>query len=99
MIGAYLIHPIFVLRHGAVDAYNQGTAPTREATLGFVEYGSRLVRNLEGHEVVSAARVLMEMDAALNHQDRIEHLGVAHPIIRIDRLTDFGDVGMYVYLG
>jgi len=41
----------------------------------------------------------MEMDAALNHQDRIEHLGVAHPIIRIDRLTDFGDVGMYVYLG
>lgn len=98
MIDAYLTDPIFILRHATPDAWNQAPAPTREATLGYVEQGSRLIRSITGEQVASEARVLMATDATLTHRDEIEHDGKAHTILRIERAKDFSDVGMWVYL-
>ena len=98
MIRAYLTDPVVILRHGARDAFNQAAAPTREASLAYLEWGTRLIRNVEGEQVVAAGRALMEFDATLGHEDKIEVEGVSHSILRIERAKDFSDVGMYVYL-
>lgn len=98
VINAYLKDSLTVVRHGAVDQYGTEGATTAEAAAGFVEWKTRLVRNIKGEEVRAAASILMWYDSTLTHEDRIRIGAVEYPIIAIEIVRDFTVRGMRVYI-
>lgn len=98
MIKAYMVDAITIVRHAALDVYNEPGTATLEETMAYVDWGSRLVRNLQGEQVVASASVMMEYDATLTHEDKIRIDAVDHVILRIEKMKDFADRGMMVYI-
>jgi hypothetical protein len=98
MIKAYMVDAITIVRHAVLDVYNEPGTATLEETTAYVDWGSRLVRNLQGEQVVASASVMMEYDATLTHEDKIRIDAVDHVILRIERMKDFTDRGMMVYV-
>lgn len=93
-----MIDPISVVKAGTPDAFNKRAAATVTPTLGYVEWASKLVRDLKGDQVVSSGNVLMRYDATLTNSDQIRIDGRDYQILRIETLKDFSKVGMKVYL-
>lgn len=98
MISAYLRDPLTIVRHGARDQWGSEGATTSEAALGYIEWSTRLVRNIKGEEVASSANILLAYDATLTHEDRILIDGVEHSIITIQRVKDFTARAMKVFI-
>lgn len=96
MINAYLVDPITVVRHGGFDKYNDPLPTIDEPTIGYVEWGSRVVNNIAGEQELAVARILMKYDPTLNHEDKIEVDGKTYSIIAIFPAKDFGNKGMWV---
>ena len=60
------------------------------STMARVDWGSRLVRNLKGEQVISSALIYLSPDIkAIAHDDRIIIDGVEHLIVRIEEKADF----------
>lgn len=98
MINAYMKDQLTIVRHGTVDQYGTEGVTTDEAGAGFVEWKTRLVRNIKGEEVRAAASILMRYDATLTHEDRIRIGSVEYPIIAIEIVRDFTVRGMKVFI-
>lgn len=98
MIGAYLKDNFIVLRHGTKDQYGSEGPGTEEPAKGLIEWKTRLMRSIQGEEVLSQASVLMAYDATLTHEDRLKLSGVEYPILAIEVLRDFAVRGMKVYI-
>lgn len=98
MINAYLVDPIGVVKAGALDTFNERAAAVVTATMGYVEWGVKLVRNIKGDEVVSSGNVLMAYDASLTNSDMIRIGTMDYTILQIVVQKDFSKVGMLVYL-
>lgn len=98
MIGSYMVDPVTIVRHAAPDTFNETGAPTLELTTGYIQWGSKLIRNVQGEQVVAAARVWLEHDATLNHEDKIRIDGVDHPILQIETPKDFEARATLVYI-
>ena len=89
MIGAYLVNPVTLKSLASRDQWNEPTWTSTEL-MGKVDWGSRLVRNFKGEEVVSSALVyLANTVPAVTHEDRLVIAGVEHQILRIEKKEDF----------
>jgi len=90
MIGAYLIHPLTLRRLVSLDQWNTPTY-TNIMFMGRMDRGSKLVRNIKGEQVVSAAIVLIPASVgSVTLADRIiDGGGVEHAIIALDPISDF----------
>jgi len=98
MIGAYLTDPVAIVKAGVPDTFNERPDPVVTPTMGYIEWKSKLIRNVKGEEVVSSGSVLMRFDATLSHADKIRIGDVDYSILRIQVLKDFQNVGMMVFL-
>jgi hypothetical protein len=98
MLNAYMNDPISIVKAGALDAFNERAAATVTATMGYVEWGVKLVRNVQGDQVVSSGNVLMAYDATLTNSDMIRIGTMDYTILQIVVQKDFSNVGMLVYL-
>ena len=90
MIGAYLIHPLTLKRLVSLDQWNTPTW-TLVPFVGRMDRGSKLVRNAQGEQVVSAAMVLIpESVGSVFLADRIiDGDGIEHAIISLNPIYDF----------
>ena len=105
MINAYVVDPITIVRSGGYDSWGEPLASANILTNGKIEYKTRMVRNLEGEEVVSSAMVyLHEINTVvllardLTHEDMLTFDGVKHAIIRVDKPKAFSNPHYEVYV-
>ena len=104
MIYAYLVDDITIKRSGGYDSWQEPLASTNLATKGKVEYKTKLVKNLQGEDVISNALVYLHgskteklLDRELTHEDRLI-FAVEHVIIRIDKPKAFSSPHYEVYV-
>ena len=85
MIGAYCTRSLTLRRLVSLDQWNTAVY-TDIAFMGFMENGSKLVRNAQGEQVVSMARVGIPASVgSVTLADRIiDDEGVEHSIIALD---------------
>ncbi len=98
MIGAYLKDTVTIVRHGTRDQYGTEGPTTSALVKCFIEWKTRLLRNIKGEEVQSSAAILMRYDPTLTHEDRVMVSGVEHPIVSIELQRDFAIRSMKVYI-
>ena len=105
MINAYMVDDLTIVRYGGYDSWQEPLATTDKATKGKVEYKTRMVRNLEGEEVVSSAMVYLHeadtitlLSRELSHEDMLKWDGIKHTIIRIDKPKAFSNPHYEVYV-
>lgn len=104
MISAYCIDDITIVRYASYDSWNEPLATTDIDVKGKIEYKTRLVRNLEGEEVVSSAMVRFpeEIDTDLGrgliHEDMLKFDDIEHVILRIDKPKAFSNPIYEVYI-
>lgn len=86
MINAYLTDDIVVKK---VTEDKWGTK-TEKKTLqrGRIEFKTRLVRNLQGEQVVSSATVTLP-DIVIDFKDTIEYDNKEYAILNIEHIKDF----------
>jgi len=90
MIGPYCIHPLTLKRLVSLDQWNTAIW-TNVSFMGFMESGSRLVRNAQGEQVISAAKVKIPASVVtVTLADRIIDMdGIEHSIIALNPVYDF----------
>lgn len=93
MIDAYLTDTVTRFIAGVLSEWNERTYATEEIP-AMVNYKSKLVRNMEGEEVVTNVQVMLNIDQEISHKDRIQLEGESftHGIINFGRPRDFSDV-------
>jgi len=99
MLNVYSVDSIIILRAPAVPytEWNEPIAPTEETVKGYVEWKTRLVRNLAGEEVVSSGNVLIKIDTTVDHIDKLKINSVEYPILTIEYGKDFSKVWTRIY--
>jgi hypothetical protein len=90
MIGAYLIHPLTLKRLVSLDQWNTAIW-VNVPFMGRMDRGSKLVRNAQGEQVVSAAIVLIPASLiSITLADQIiDADGNEHAIITLDPVSGF----------
>ena len=102
MINAYCVDDLVISRWNGNNEWNEPLSGTEVCIKGYVEWKTRLVRNLQGEEVVSTVTILIPkkldrpayLGRALSHEDRIiEVNGEAfnRAIIDISKPKDFSN--------
>lgn len=86
MINAYMTDNL-TLRTVTLDKWN---APTNSDVLikGRFEFKTKLIRNLQGEQVVSTAVVWLPL-TTITHKDKIIYEGVVYSILNITEAKDF----------
>jgi len=90
MIGSYCIHPLTLKWLVSLDQWNTPTWALIDF-MGRMDRGSKLVRNAQGEQVVSAATVLIPASIlSVTLADRIiDGDGIEHAIIALNPVYDF----------
>ena len=90
VINAYLIHPLTLKRLVSLDQWQEPTWAL-VSFMGRMDRGSKLVRNAQGEQIVSAATVLIPASVlSVTLADRIiDGGGIEHAIITLDPVSDF----------
>lgn len=90
MIGPYCIHPLTLKRLVSLDQWQEPTW-SLISFVGRLDQGSKLVKNAQGEQVVSAATVLIPASVlSVTLADRIiDGDGIEHAIIVLDPKYDF----------
>ena len=74
---AYCVDEITILKWNGADEWNEPLSGDIITVKGYVEWKTRLVRNIKGEEVVSTVTIMMpkkidsELGRELMHEDRI----------------------------
>lgn len=98
MIKSYLIDDITIKNLVSLDQWQEPTWETI-AVKGRIEWASKLIRNAQGEQVISAALVYLDSDVAgLTIDDRIIIAGVEHTIMRVNKKTDFSTSHFEVWI-
>jgi len=103
MIGAYMVDPVVIWKWNGYDSWNEPLSGTAVDAVGYVEWGTKLVRNLKGELVPSTARILLskivdyQLGRPLCHEDRIEISGAGTPrvILAIEKPKELGFSGLF----
>jgi hypothetical protein len=82
MINAYAVDDITIIRT-VYDAWGEPETVTSVGVKGYVDWTSRLVRNLKGEQVIATATVYLPYDGLLTHADILQIDGVKHSIINL----------------
>ena len=80
MINAYMVDPITIIKWNGNDNWGEPLSGSPIDVRGYVEWKTRLVRNVQGEEVVSSVTVMLpkkidratHLGRALCHEDRIQ---------------------------
>ena len=99
MLDVYGVDSIIILRapDPAYTEWNEPIAATEETVKGYVEWKTKLVRNLAGEEVVSSGNATIPIDTTINHIDKLKINSVEYPILTIEYGKDFSNVWTRVY--
>jgi hypothetical protein len=89
MINAYLQDSMEIL---TVTYDKWGTATTESTNIkGRFNYKTKMVRSLEGEQVVSSAVVLLPASVDINHEDKIKYNGKEYNILSLELVKDFSN--------
>jgi len=94
----YAVDTITILRFAGRDKWGNYNARTEETARGFVDEGNRVVRNINGEEVVSSTKVVFRGDFSINYEDLIRFGGVDRKIAKIGKKRGFRVEFTEVYL-
>jgi len=80
MINAYMVDPLTIIKWMGQDDWGEPLSGAMVEVKGYVEYKTRLVRNVQGEQVVSSVTVMLPkkidgagyLGRALCHEDRIQ---------------------------
>jgi hypothetical protein len=98
VLNAYLVDAVIIEYLVTLDKWNNPTY-NQVAAKARVEWSNRLIRNLKGEQVVSAALVYLEGNIlAPTNADKIIIDGVRHAIMRVDKKADFSTSHFEVYI-
>lgn len=96
MITSYAVDRITVVKWNGYDEWNQPNATTSHVVRGYVEWKTRLVRDIKGEEIISPIRVYLPMrktdrlvGRALTHEDQLIVDGRQRSILSIDEPKAF----------
>lgn len=110
MIGPYLTDLVTLRMDMGSDEWQEPNTPKDVTVRAYIDYGEHKVENAAGELVVSMAKVYIRnrdiivdnfATRSLNtisYKDKLVFDGVAHAILRINRLKDFSTKGMLVYV-
>jgi hypothetical protein len=97
MFNCYATDTVTWVKAPTVDQYGAITAPGARVSLRLrVKWGTRLVRNMHGEQVASAAS--LHMAEMPTHLDTFEISGVTHAVLAIHENADFTVRDYRVYL-
>ena len=87
MIGCYMNDSITISQ----VTYDQWGKITKSSTSvkGRIEFRTKLMRNLQGEQVVSSAKVYLSLITSLGHEDKITYNGKEYSILGIEEKKDF----------
>ncbi len=86
MINAYMNDTI-ILKTATLDQWSKVTYDSTTLR-GRFEFKTKMLRNLQGEQVVSSARVFLA-SRAIDHNDKISYQGIDYSIISIEQVKDF----------
>jgi hypothetical protein len=87
MINAYLNDTI-TISQVTYDQWNKVTKVDTNVK-GRIEFRTKLVRNIQGEQVVSSAKVLLPLIDGLGNEDRITYEGKEYRILNVSQVKDF----------
>lgn len=100
---SYMVDDVTIVKYEGADVWQEPDPSSDVAVKGKVEYKTRLVKNLEGEDVVSSATVLLpesvDVDLAreLTHEDMLTFDGVEHAIVAIEQPKAFSSFFIFKY--
>ena len=97
MLKAYSVDKVVILKFVALDEWNEPEDAASETIEGYVTWKTRLIRNVDGEQVVSSGDFLTEIDLTIDHRDKLQIDSVKYPIIKIERGKHFSNVWTKVY--
>jgi len=89
MIEIYLKDDITIVRIPDKDKWGNPLPTVDVAAKGKIDYGTKLIRDTNGREVVSSARITLSPDTTITHADKIHFDGINHVILAIEKKKDF----------
>jgi len=87
MISAYM-NDVLTISQVTFDQWGKATK-TDTVIKGRIEFRTKLVRNLQGEQVVSSAKVYLPLIVGLGNEDRITYEGKEYRILNIEQIKDF----------
>ncbi|NQU44854.1 hypothetical protein HQ520_16310 [bacterium] len=84
MIRSYLINSVTHCSFSSEDTWGEATRTEAEVSCR-IKYQTRLVRNQQGEQVVSAMRIYLAPDAVVTHNDKFTVDGQDHSVLAIGK--------------
>ncbi|MCK9598413.1 MAG: hypothetical protein WC583_02755 [Candidatus Omnitrophota bacterium] len=105
MISSYTVDRVTIVRWNGNDQWGEPNAKTNVSVRGYVDWRTRLVKDISGEDVASSVTVYLQMrrtDAALGralrHEDRLIVDGMERAIINIREPKSFSCPHYEVFL-
>jgi len=98
VIDAYMNETVILLIPNPPGDFMEKTPPTEVEILARVNWINKLVKTIEGEEVMSGVNVDIDFDTSIYYDHKIKIQSVVFSIIKIDRVQDFSAQFMTVYL-
>ena len=93
MIAAYLTDTVTRIISGGLDAYNERQAPTQSAHAAQVNWGTRIVRDGNGAEVVASGNICSKVKYDLADAAIID--GRTHSVVAVEEMKTFSRIDGY----
>jgi len=97
MLNVYSVDNIIIVRDAGYDKWNKPKPVTTETVSGYLEWKTKLVRNLAGEEVISRGNFLLTYDGTIDHKDKLRINGIDYPILALELAKDFSNVGIRIF--
>ena len=97
MLEVYEVDDLTILFYTGRNKFNQLTYKAVK-TKGYVDWKTRLVRNIAGDETISAATVSINHPRQITHKDYIRYKRVRHSVINMVEQKDFSPNHQEVYI-
>ena len=106
MIEAYCVDPLTICKWSGVDEWNEPISGSEIEVKGYIEYKTRLVKDIKGEDVASSVTIKLSkkidnlLGRVLSHNDMIQLDGEAfqRAIVNIAQPKAFSNPHYEVYL-
>lgn len=99
MLNVYSVDTITLMRVPVPprDKWNQPNPLVPETVKGYLEWKTKIVRNLAGVEVTSRGNFLLAYDGTIDHMGKLRINSVDYPILALEPAKDFSNIGIRIY--